>query len=232
VTIRGLECLRVIGPDDQDDLARAAGVLEGRRSPDHSNAPLLYWQSAGNVGRGIRPQAGALANSRRGSCEWTRVTGPSAARCATLSSAGGLLSMGIGRVGGQAAWLRQRFEACTRRRPDCAIVRSTPSGGYARIAHLSASRVTPTVKRPAPSRVTTKRSRAGHASARGTADRAPLGDFARTRDRTELLLVELYNDFLSASASCGRSSQRSPNPSICWRIFVRSWPQTNSVYRL
>jgi len=46
--------IRVIDPDDQDELALAAGNVEGRRSPDHFHALLLYWACAGNA---LRRQA-------------------------------------------------------------------------------------------------------------------------------------------------------------------------------
>jgi hypothetical protein len=48
--------IRVIDPDDQDELALAAGNVEGRRSPDHFHALLLYWAFAGHALRRQRPR--------------------------------------------------------------------------------------------------------------------------------------------------------------------------------
>jgi len=41
--------IRLIDPDDADELALAAGNMEGRRSPDHFHALLLYWALAGKA---------------------------------------------------------------------------------------------------------------------------------------------------------------------------------------
>jgi hypothetical protein len=51
--------IRIVDPDEQDQLAAAAGTLEGRKSPDHFHSLILYWWIAGNVGRGIRPKSGS-----------------------------------------------------------------------------------------------------------------------------------------------------------------------------
>jgi len=47
--------IRLIDPDDRDELALAAGNVEGRRSPDHFHALLLYWAFAGHALRRQRP---------------------------------------------------------------------------------------------------------------------------------------------------------------------------------
>lgn len=49
---------RVVDPDEQDDLAAAAGAIEGRKSPDHFHALILGWWVAGGFHRGLIPRFG------------------------------------------------------------------------------------------------------------------------------------------------------------------------------
>jgi len=51
--------IRIVDPDEQDQLAAAAGTLEGRKSPDHFHSLILYWWIAGNLGRGVKPKSGS-----------------------------------------------------------------------------------------------------------------------------------------------------------------------------
>jgi hypothetical protein len=101
--------LRVIDPDDQDDLAQTAGVLEGRRSPDHFHALLLYWWIAGNVGRGIRPQGGALPNICPGIQRVGRPRGAVGGAVGGAIGGGPLAHLGLGRVGSQVAWIERAY---------------------------------------------------------------------------------------------------------------------------
>jgi hypothetical protein len=50
--------IKIIDPDEQDPYAQAAGNIEGRKSPDHFHALLLYWWVAGSLERRVKPMAG------------------------------------------------------------------------------------------------------------------------------------------------------------------------------
>jgi phage terminase large subunit len=52
--------IRIVDPDDEDELAAAAGSLEGRKSPDHFHALLLLWWAASGMA-GVKPKAGAVS---------------------------------------------------------------------------------------------------------------------------------------------------------------------------
>lgn len=50
--------MKLIDPDEQDELAKAAGQLEGKRSPDHFHSMLMGWWIASGEGSMIVPKAG------------------------------------------------------------------------------------------------------------------------------------------------------------------------------
>ena len=52
--------LRVIDPDEQDEYAAAAGLAEGKKSPDHFHALILYVYIALGFGKGVVPFARAV----------------------------------------------------------------------------------------------------------------------------------------------------------------------------
>jgi len=51
--------IKIIDPDEQEDLGIAAGDFEGRKSPDHFHSLLLYWWVAGKLEAAVRPLSGA-----------------------------------------------------------------------------------------------------------------------------------------------------------------------------
>lgn len=96
--------IRIVDPDEQDELAAAAGTMEGRKSPDHFHALLLYWWVAGGVGRGAKPMSGKAASgvtipsgikrlgrSQTYTSETTQVTSPRVGKAA------------------QASWVKRRY---------------------------------------------------------------------------------------------------------------------------
>lgn len=91
----------LIDPDDQDTIAVAAGELEGRKSPDHFHALLLYWWVAGRVAGTLVPKAGQPIPST------IKRLGSSANRQQQM--AGQTSHIRAGRVAGQAAFVRARY---------------------------------------------------------------------------------------------------------------------------
>jgi hypothetical protein len=93
--------MRLIDPDEQDEVALMIGAEEGRRSPDHLHALLLYWWVAGGQAR-VQPRvlvpqvpAGIARIGERGG--QARVMGGQAAQ------------VRIGTVGGQGAAVRRWY---------------------------------------------------------------------------------------------------------------------------
>ena len=94
--------IRIIDPDEQDELEIAAGTIEGRRSPDHFHAMLLYWWVAGGQARSMIPRAGvpqipegvARIGERRG---------------AMGAFVGQARQAAAGVTGGQASWVRRWY---------------------------------------------------------------------------------------------------------------------------
>jgi hypothetical protein len=102
------EKLRVLDPDDDDDLSAAAGNLEGRRSPGHFRALLLLWAKAGNALRAMEPRAAAIPP--RVARIIGEPIGTGSARGIVAGAAGGPTAyVGGVRVGGQAAWVTRYY---------------------------------------------------------------------------------------------------------------------------
>jgi hypothetical protein len=51
--------LKVVDPNDRDDTSDSIGNTEGKKSPDHFHALLLYWWVAGGASRALIPKAGS-----------------------------------------------------------------------------------------------------------------------------------------------------------------------------
>lgn len=97
--------IRLIDPDEQDDdMAAAAGALEGKRSPDHFHSLILYWWAAGEVARLAKPKAGRQPDWPAG-----------ARRVGTPGQPGPVVGPGqvpmvrAGRVAGQAGFVRAHY---------------------------------------------------------------------------------------------------------------------------
>lgn len=82
--------MRIVDPDEQDPYEMATGSMEGRKSPDHFHALLLYWWIAGGPARAKLPRAQAILD-----------------RAPRVGEMGGFVPAGGGVVaGGQAAGIR------------------------------------------------------------------------------------------------------------------------------
>ncbi len=97
--------IRLIDPDEQDEMADAAGRMEGKRSPDHFHALILFWWAAGEVARHLAPKAGRQPDFPAGA---HRVgTGPQ--QQSPVVGPGQVPMVQQGRVGGQAGFVRSRY---------------------------------------------------------------------------------------------------------------------------
>lgn len=96
--------IRLIDPDEQDEMAEAAGAMEGKRSPDHFHALILFWWAAGEVARHLVPRAGRQPDLP-----------PGAHRVGVPAGQGPVIGSGQapmvtrGHVAGQAGWVRTRY---------------------------------------------------------------------------------------------------------------------------
>lgn len=94
--------MRLIDPDEQDELAAAAGQLEGKRSPDHFHSMLMGWWIASGEGTSIVPQAGRPT-------ELAHTTYRLGRRAGAEGGTGRIPNQPIVRPAGQARWVRAGY---------------------------------------------------------------------------------------------------------------------------
>lgn len=97
--------IRLLDPDEQEELGIQAGELEGRKSPDHFHSLMLYWWLAGKLDATVRPQSGAPRIPST-----IKRLGSSQRPAAPQPGQGGLVPAGTpGGRGGQAGWVRRAY---------------------------------------------------------------------------------------------------------------------------
>jgi len=89
--------IRVVDPDDQEEGEFVGLTEEGRKSPDHFHALLLYWWVAGNAFRVAMPKAGTPGHSRHLQVGHSTRGVP------------GAMEAGKSLVGGQGRWITTRY---------------------------------------------------------------------------------------------------------------------------
>src|SRR5258707_10882254 len=93
--------IKIVDPDDQDELAVVAGTLEGHKSPDHFHSMILNWWVAGGAAR-IQLPVGMALNG-----DGIRRIGERMGGGVALGGQAARVAVGV--VGGQAAWVRRRY---------------------------------------------------------------------------------------------------------------------------